>query len=77
MQFLLFFFIANLVHGGVSEWSEWKVCEKPCGTSNMTRVRTCTNKKPQYGGNDCDEAMVEQSLCELSTCPGNIRPIAS
>ena len=43
----------------------------------MTRVRTCTNKKPQYGGNDCDEAMVEQSLCELSTCPGNIRPIAS
>ena len=62
----------NLVHGGVSEWSEWKVCEKPCGTSNMTRVRTCTKPKPQYGGNDCNEVMVEQSLCELPPCPGNI-----
>ena len=75
---LLFLLFVKLVHGGVSEWSEWKVCEKPCGTSNKTRARTCTNPKPRYGGNDCDEVMEERALCELPPCPGklfsNVKP---
>ena len=59
------------VPGGVSEWSAWNACEKPCGISNMTRTRSCTNPEPKYGGSNCYDTLEEKSLCEFPPCPGN------
>lgn len=41
------------VDGNYTEWTDWTVCDKTCGTGLMTRWRACSNPTPQYGGRDC------------------------
>lgn len=45
-------------------------CSKPCGGGEQTKVRTCTNPKPQNGGKECegdDKAVVK---CNEESCDG-------
>lgn len=52
-----------VVHGGWSLWSEWNECEGPCGEGHQTRIRTCTNPRPQYGGDACLGLPQERRTC--------------
>ncbi|XP_031556840.1 uncharacterized protein LOC116293538 isoform X2 [Actinia tenebrosa] len=71
-NFVYTFYNITPVDGGYSDWSPWSSCSTRCGTGFKSRVRNCTNPKPQYGGRDCnvlgDE--VDTALCDTSVnCP--------
>eukprot|EP01004_Peranema_trichophorum_P003198 NODE_21_length_5193_cov_112.595266_g17_i0.p1 GENE.NODE_21_length_5193_cov_112.595266_g17_i0~~NODE_21_length_5193_cov_112.595266_g17_i0.p1 ORF type:complete len:1676 (-),score=495.00 NODE_21_length_5193_cov_112.595266_g17_i0:119-5146(-) len=51
----------------VSEWTDWSVCDKTCGTGSQYRTRTIT-KAPQYGGREC-ASTVENQVCSTTNCP--------
>ena len=58
----------TLVHGGLTEWSSWTYCNKPCNNGTSDRQRTCTNPAPMYGGNNCSGKMLEWNLCNSHPC---------
>ena len=49
----LYLYFLCAVDGNYTEWTDWTVCDKTCGTGLMTRWRACSNPTPQYGGRDC------------------------
>ncbi len=53
------------VDGGVSSWSDWSLCDSnQCNISGkQIRTRTCTNPKPEHGGKDCTDKLVEERSC--------------
>ncbi|XP_046373385.2 SCO-spondin-like isoform X13 [Haliotis rufescens] len=64
------------VNGGLSLWTQWSdpPCPTTCGASarkTVSRSRTCTNPRPQFGGQDCPEPITETTtrLCGNSACP--------
>ena len=57
-----------LVHGSVSNWTEWSVSDAPCGISNATRRRYCNNPTPRYRGKDCTEHLIEYRPVDLPPC---------
>ncbi|XP_071104562.1 SCO-spondin-like isoform X4 [Haliotis cracherodii] len=64
------------VNGGLSLWTQWSdpPCPTTCGASarkTVSRSRTCTNPRPQFGGQDCPEPLEETTtrLCGNSACP--------
>ena len=59
-----------LVDGGLSEWSQWSTCEKPCGGSVVNRTRVCDNPPPKNGGGDCAGNAFESKLECVMECPG-------
>ena len=61
------------VDGGFAEWSEFGPCDKSCGGGKKTRIRTCDNPLPKYGGDNCASLgeAVESSECNTHGCPGN------
>lgn len=77
MIVLLHFSIHNcwfliVVDGG---WTEWSImsdsdCSKPCGGGEQTKVRTCTNPKPQNGGKECEGADKVTVKCNDESCDG-------
>ena len=52
-----------------NEWSPWSFCSATCGDGTITRSRSCVS------GNDreCVGEPTEQSSCNLTKCPSNIR----
>ena len=61
----------NSVDGGWSE-PEWSECSVTCGGGTQTRIRTCTNPAPAYGGLDCQGESSEIKDCNSKDCPGRI-----
>eukprot|EP00800_Vazella_pourtalesii_P019814 TRINITY_DN687_c0_g1_i6.p1 TRINITY_DN687_c0_g1~~TRINITY_DN687_c0_g1_i6.p1 ORF type:complete len:1458 (+),score=297.65 TRINITY_DN687_c0_g1_i6:296-4669(+) len=57
------------IHGAWSEWSEWDTCSVSCGDGTHSRVRTCDNPAPQFGGDPCLEHGTERQDCRLRDCP--------
>ncbi|XP_076105708.1 uncharacterized protein LOC143074038 [Mytilus galloprovincialis] len=64
------------VDGGwkiVSTFTEWSVCSKTCngGTRQRTRIRSCTEPMPQYGGKSCVGSTIETETesCNTFKCP--------
>lgn len=59
------------IDGGYTQWTKFSTCSKSCGEGNMTKRRTCTNPKPQYGGNNCSRLGDPVSVqgCNLRPCP--------
>ncbi|KFM61234.1 Hemicentin-1, partial [Stegodyphus mimosarum] len=58
------------VDGG---WTNWSImsdsdCSEPCGGGEQTRVRTCTNPKPQNGGADCEGPDKATVKCNEESC---------
>lgn len=62
------------VNGGYSEWSRFTSCSQTCGTGGIsTRIRSCTNPIPRYGGKDCAKlgSALETTECNIFPCPVN------
>ena len=57
------------IHGGYSQWSNFSECSLSCGGGKKTRVRTCTEPKPEHGGRDCQGVSKEMMRCNTHFCP--------
>uniref|UniRef100_A0A8B9QGY8 Uncharacterized protein n=1 Tax=Apteryx owenii TaxID=8824 RepID=A0A8B9QGY8_APTOW len=42
------------VHGGFSDWFEWRPCSVTCGQGVQERIRQCNNPLPANGGRRCE-----------------------
>ncbi|XP_054724738.1 adhesion G-protein coupled receptor G6-like [Uloborus diversus] len=54
-------------------WTSWSIlsdsdCSAPCGGGEETKVRTCTNPKPQNGGADCEGPDKISVPCNDESC---------
>ena len=58
----------NLVDGGWSDFGSWTECSATCGGGIRTRIRTCTNSAPEYGGADCQGSNIETQPCNIDPC---------
>ncbi|RDD36819.1 SCO-spondin, partial [Trichoplax sp. H2] len=60
------------VDGAWSSWTSWSTCSKPCGGGYQSRMRTCDNPAPKYGGKVCLETSVsgkiERRSCNSARC---------
>lgn len=60
----------------VSTFTEWSVCSKTCngGTRQRTRIRSCTEPMPQYGGKSCVGSTIETETesCNTFKCPSKL-----
>ncbi|XP_052793992.1 SCO-spondin-like [Mya arenaria] len=54
------------IPGEWSPWSLWGLCSAKCGKGFQSRVRTCTNPKPQFGGPPCEGFAEERRDCDDS-----------
>lgn len=61
------YFIA--VDGGFTEWSQWSLCDNPCGGSVVNRTRTCANPTPSLDGKPCTGATVQTKMECVGPCP--------
>ncbi|KAJ8030341.1 Hemicentin-1 [Holothuria leucospilota] len=58
------------VDGGWSDYGEWSECSQTCEEGIQTRIRTCTNPRPQYGGLECVGVDTETQVCRnRRVCP--------
>ncbi|CAC5418366.1 Adhesion G protein-coupled receptor B2,Coadhesin,Thrombospondin-1,Adhesion G protein-coupled receptor B1,Mucin-like protein,Hemicentin-1,Adhesion G protein-coupled receptor B3,Thrombospondin-2 [Mytilus coruscus] len=57
------------INGNWTEWSNWSACPVSCGGGKHTRMRSCTNPKPQFGGDFCDGNNTESQSCNFHHCP--------
>ncbi|KAL4230559.1 Thrombospondin type 1 repeat-containing protein [Mactra antiquata] len=53
-----------MINGGWSSWSGWSMCDGPCGMGSQVRIRTCTNPRPQFGGETCLGIPQERQSCD-------------
>lgn len=56
------------INGQWSIWSRWSSCSTTCGGGQITRTRTCTQPKPEYGGQNCTGENEQHRHCFLGTC---------
>ncbi|XP_010131672.1 PREDICTED: LOW QUALITY PROTEIN: hemicentin-1-like, partial [Buceros rhinoceros silvestris] len=57
------------VHGGYSEWLEWRPCSITCGQGVQERVRQCNNPLPANGGRRCEGPDRDVRSCHSKPCP--------
>nr|XP_058946642.1 uncharacterized protein LOC131774603 [Pocillopora verrucosa] len=59
------------VNGGYSPWEQWTACSVTCGNGQQSRIRTCNNPEPSYGGADCAAIgePTETKQCYIQVCP--------
>lgn len=58
------------VDGGWSLWGPWEQCPVSCGSSQRSRVRTCTAPAPAFEGKVCNELnRTSSEPCNLEACP--------
>ncbi|KAJ8302243.1 hypothetical protein KUTeg_021230 [Tegillarca granosa] len=62
-------YISCQVHGGWTSYSEWSTCNVSCGGGTQSKIRSCTNPAPQYGGNNCVGSTTESRACNTHNCP--------
>ena len=58
------------VNGGWGSWSEDTGCSVTCGGGVKVRTRSCTNPKPQNGGNPCKGESSLTATCNTDSCGG-------
>ncbi|XP_020600985.1 A disintegrin and metalloproteinase with thrombospondin motifs 3-like [Orbicella faveolata] len=44
---------SQIINGGWSKWGSYTACSRTCGGGIQWRTRTCTNPRPQSGGENC------------------------
>lgn len=57
------------VNGGFGSWSKYSACTKDCGGGFQSRVRECSNPKPQHGGKTCEGKSQMTQNCNEQSCP--------
>ncbi|XP_048580608.1 uncharacterized protein LOC5507741 isoform X2 [Nematostella vectensis] len=57
-----------MIDGGFSEWSQWSLCDNPCGGSVVNRTRTCTNPTPTPDGKPCKGDYLQTKLECIAPC---------
>ncbi|XP_009996158.1 PREDICTED: hemicentin-1 [Chaetura pelagica] len=57
------------VHGGFSDWLEWRACSVTCGQGVQERVRQCNNPLPANGGRSCEGPETDMRSCHNQPCP--------
>lgn len=60
----------GVVDGGWTRWTEWNECSVTCGNGTQSRLRTCTDPVPMYGGKDCRGESLQVRNCFPRHCPG-------
>ena len=65
-----------LVHGGVTEWNPWNVCDKACGNGTSSRKRYCTKPVPKYRGEFCTEPLNDKRTCVRSPCIRKLKVVS-
>ena len=63
-----------IVNGEWSQWFPWQPCSVTCGTGNRSRVRTCTEPAPKWGGQNCIGINMSINACSERKCAGNEMP---
>uniref|UniRef100_A0A8C4U7D5 Hemicentin-1 n=1 Tax=Falco tinnunculus TaxID=100819 RepID=A0A8C4U7D5_FALTI len=58
------------VHGGFSDWLDWRACSVTCGQGVQERVRQCNNPLPANGGRKCEGPDTDVRSCHNKPCPG-------
>ena len=58
------------VDGSWSSWSPWTECSVTCGTGSTSRVRSCDDPEPKFGGKHCVGEGDEEERCYPLPCPG-------
>ena len=64
------FAVSVTVNGGWSDFGTWSVCSATCGGGDQTRVRSCNNPAPAFGGTVCVGIAEESQKCNTNSCPG-------
>ncbi|XP_067156720.1 hemicentin-1 [Apteryx mantelli] len=57
------------VHGGFSDWFEWRPCSVTCGQGVQERIRQCNNPLPANGGRRCEGPATDVRSCHNKPCP--------
>ncbi|XP_019412229.1 PREDICTED: hemicentin-1 isoform X1 [Crocodylus porosus] len=57
------------VHGGYSDWLEWRPCSVTCGQGVQKRIRQCNNPLPANGGRPCQGPDTDIRSCQNKPCP--------
>ena len=66
----------SLVDGGWGEFGDWEECPVTCGGGDHSRMRTCDNPVPQYGGKECTDdgsSDTESERCNEDPCPSELK----
>ena len=63
------------VHGSWTPWGSWGSCSASCDGGNMTRDRSCSSPRPQYGGRECDGENINVEKCADINCPSKYKYI--
>ncbi|XP_065685065.1 uncharacterized protein LOC105845853 isoform X1 [Hydra vulgaris] len=56
------------IDGGFSEWTDWSICDKPCGNGTSKRVRYCNNPVPAINGKECSGNFTITRDCLMTPC---------
>ena len=60
-----------IVNGEWSQWFPWQPCSVTCDTGNRSRIRTCTEPAPKWGGQNCIGINMSINACSERKCAGN------
>ena len=67
---LTYFTIILLANGGWSDWTDWTLCSKTCGSGVAVRHRQCDSPPPDTDGQPCIGPDRETQTCNTEQCPG-------
>ena len=56
------------VNGGWNNWSNWTACSASCDKGVQARFRSCTNPRPESGGDECIGKNVLYKECTIAEC---------
>ena len=60
------------INGGWSDFSAWSECSARCGGGSQSRIKTCNNPAPAFGGANCAGDAEESRECNTQQCPGAV-----